>query len=137
MPNISYQTIVFLQGDDYPEFEKALDLGTSEAFEYLSQWETGDESESRETAPWGTHDQTVHFPGYVMSWNSGLSYASLTKILRTNKYSYLYVVQGHYGQGWEDLTASEDRTEARQNLKDYRASEPAAHRMITRRVANS
>jgi hypothetical protein len=23
-----------------------------------------------------------------------------------NKYEYLYVVQGNYGQGWEDLTAT-------------------------------
>lgn len=134
---ISYQTIVFLQGDDYPEFEKALNLGTGEAFEYLSQWESGDVGEIRNTAPWGAFDQTVNFPGYVMSWNPSLSYASLTKIRRTNKYSYLYVVQGLYGYGWEDLTASDSAVEARQDLKDYRANDPAPHRLITRRVPNS
>ena len=45
-----------------------------------------------------------------------------------------YVVQGHYGHGWEDLTASHDRKEARGWLRDYDENEPAAHRLIARRV---
>ena len=40
--------------------------------------------------------------------------------MKQNKYRYLYVLQGHYGYGWEDLTASEDYKEIKQNLKDYR-----------------
>lgn len=50
-----------------------------------------------------------------------------------NKYEYLYVVQGHYSYGWEDLTCSEDRKEANDNLKDYRDNENSPHRMIKRR----
>ncbi len=52
-----------------------------------------------------------------------------------NKYEYLYVVQGHYGYGWEDLTASEDYKEMRDDLRAYRENEPAyPHRIIKRRV---
>lgn len=56
---------------------------------------------------------------------------------RANKYLYLYVVQGNYGQGWEDLTASEDYREARANLREYRANDPAPTRMIKRRELNA
>jgi len=56
-----------------------------------------------------------------------------------NKWLYLWVVQGHYGQyGWEDLCVSEDYREARDNLKDYRENElGSTHRMIQRRELNS
>lgn len=54
------------------------------------------------------------------------------------KYTYLFVVQGHYGYGWEDETTSECRKEARANLKEYRANMPQyAHRMIQRRELNT
>ena len=44
------------------------------------------------------------------------------------------VVQGNYGSGWEDVTAEEKWTEARQRLKEYNENEPNPHRIITRRV---
>lgn len=55
---------------------------------------------------------------------------------RSTKYEYLYVVQGNYGygHGWEDLTASTNRKEARANLRDYRKNDPAPTRLIQRRV---
>lgn len=56
--------------------------------------------------------------------------------MRKNKYIYLYVVQGNYGCGWEDLTQSENYAEARQDLKDYRENEPYPHRLIHRRELN-
>jgi hypothetical protein len=50
------------------------------------------------------------------------------------KYDYLFVVQGHYGFGWEDVTASLDNKEARGFLKDYRINAPGySYRMIQRR----
>lgn len=58
---------------------------------------------------------------------------------KPNKYIYLYVIQGNYGygHGWEDLCASEDRREARADLKAYRENEPQTpHRMIKRRELN-
>ena len=46
-----------------------------------------------------------------------------------------YVVQGNYGYGWEDLTASDSSSEAKADLKAYRENElGVAHRLITRRV---
>jgi len=60
--------------------------------------------------------------------------------MRKNKYTYLHVVQGRYGQvyGWEDLTQSENKSEARTNLKAYREAEPGTpHRLIKRRELNT
>jgi len=61
------------------------------------------------------------------------------KVMKINKYIYLFVIQGNYGygDGWEDLTAAEDYREARGYLKDYRENEPdVSHRMINRRELN-
>lgn len=54
-------------------------------------------------------------------------------LAREPKTELLYVVQGNYGQGWEDLTASTDYKEARANLRDYRQNDPAPTRLIKRR----
>lgn len=56
------------------------------------------------------------------------------KVKRENKYEYLFVVQGNYGYGWEDLIASEDEQEANNDLKAYRENDPAPTRLINRRV---
>jgi hypothetical protein len=46
-----------------------------------------------------------------------------------------YVVQGNYGYGWEDLTASDNPAEAKADLKAYRENEIGVpHRLVTRRV---
>ena len=55
---------------------------------------------------------------------------------KQNKFVYLFVVQGFYGYGWEDLTTSENYAEARNSLKDYRNNEPGPHRLIKRRELN-
>lgn len=52
---------------------------------------------------------------------------------KQTKYAYLFVVQGNYGQGWEDVTAEELRSEARARRKEYDANEPYPHRVIKRR----
>jgi hypothetical protein len=49
------------------------------------------------------------------------------------KYIYLNVLQGHYGQGWEDLTASESLKEVKADRKAYRENEGGAYRIIERR----
>lgn len=47
----------------------------------------------------------------------------------------VYVVQGNYGQGWEDVFESEDRKDAKDRLKEYNENEKEyAHKLITRRV---
>lgn len=46
-----------------------------------------------------------------------------------------YIIQGHYGYGWEDVTITDTMQEAKARLKDYRENEPEYnHRMIIRRV---
>lgn len=55
---------------------------------------------------------------------------------RQNKYQYLYVVQGHYGHGWEDLTASESLKEIKADARAYRQNDTAPIRTIKRRVLN-
>jgi hypothetical protein len=55
---------------------------------------------------------------------------------RTNKFTYLHVIQGNYGYGWEDVDQSESYRETRANLKEYHASGTGAHRMIQRRELN-
>lgn len=56
--------------------------------------------------------------------------------MKVNKYIYLNVLQGNYGFGFEDLTASENYKEIKQDLKDYRQNEHGLYRIIKRRVIN-
>ena len=57
--------------------------------------------------------------------------------MRKNKYTYLHVLQGHYGfHGWEDLCASESYREVRQHLREYRENEGGSYRIIERRELN-
>jgi hypothetical protein len=58
--------------------------------------------------------------------------------MRVNKYLYLWVVQGNYGHGWEDINDPESWKEARAHLKETRASKghPYPSRMVERRVLN-
>lgn len=56
--------------------------------------------------------------------------------MRKNKYIYLYVLQGEYGFGFEDLTSSENYCEVREDLKAYRLNEGGNYRIIQRRVLN-
>jgi hypothetical protein len=54
---------------------------------------------------------------------------------RPSKYEYLFIIQGHYGQGWEDLTAEERWRDARDRLREYDCNEThSPHRTIKRRV---
>lgn len=65
--------------------------------------------------------------------------------MKVKKYVYLYVLQGNYGFGYEDLTA-EDKSEVNQHgtalkrikndLKAYRQNEGGDYRIISRRVLN-
>ena len=54
---------------------------------------------------------------------------------RITKYVSVYMVQGNYGQGWEDLTAHDTYKEAKAEKIDYDKNERNyPHRVITRRV---
>ena len=62
------------------------------------------------------------------------------------KYTYYKIIQGNYGQGWEDVDAHEcastgymdpkARGAFRENLTAYRDNEPGPHRVIFRRELN-
>lgn len=54
-------------------------------------------------------------------------------LTRSPKTELLYVIQGNYGHGWEDLTASSNYKEAQSDLRSYRANDPAPSRLIRRR----
>jgi hypothetical protein len=50
---------------------------------------------------------------------------------------YIWVVQGDYGQGWEDLTAEESLPEAKQRKKEYVVNEGGFYRIVRRRDADA
>lgn len=54
---------------------------------------------------------------------------------KQNKYEYMFVLQGNYGygDGWEDLTASDSLREMRAERKLYRENEGGNYRIIQRR----
>lgn len=54
---------------------------------------------------------------------------------RVSKTVVEYVVQGHYGYGWEDVYTAETYKEGKSILIDYVKNETGyPHRMIKRRV---
>jgi len=66
--------------------------------------------------------------------------------MKALKYTYLLVLQGNYGYGWEDLTA-EDKNSGKNeygtpwqrikaNKKDYQENEGGVYRIIERRELN-
>jgi hypothetical protein len=56
------------------------------------------------------------------------------KIPKARKTKEVFVIQGNYGQGWEDVTEEEKFSEAKARLKEYDENESYPHRRITRRV---
>jgi hypothetical protein len=62
---------------------------------------------------------------------------SMSKRNREPKTVKVYVVQGNYGQGWEDVGGSENLREALDDLKAYRENAPEyRYRWIVRREPN-
>lgn len=62
--------------------------------------------------------------------------------MKQNKYTYNKVIQANYGYGWDDLisynkSCAEDMKEFKRDLKDYKANERAAIRVINRRISNN
>ena len=53
-----------------------------------------------------------------------------------NKYQYLIILQGDYGHGFEDISASTRLTEIRQLRRDYQQNEGGIYRIIRRRELN-
>ena len=47
-----------------------------------------------------------------------------------------FVIQGNYGQGWEDENCEANQKDGKRSLKEYRDNGPGAYRLIRRRVEN-
>ena len=62
----------------------------------------------------------------------------MTMTVKQNKYSYVKVIQGNYGYGWEDVSEYDKQEFAtvKNDLKEYRLSNTGAYRVIDRRVLN-
>ena len=58
--------------------------------------------------------------------------------VKQNKYSYVKVIQGNFGYGWEDVSEYDKQEFAtvKNDLKEYRLSNTGAYRVIGRRVLN-
>ena len=80
---MKYQQIVFLQGDEAIKPLMIMDKkGTDEAMQYLKQWDYGDgDGEIRTSSAKGTSDYFVEKSDYLMSWNVGLCYIGLERIV--------------------------------------------------------
>lgn len=57
---------------------------------------------------------------------------------KQTKYSYVKVIQGNYGYGWEDVSEydKQEFSTVKNDLKEYRLSNTGAYRVIDRRVLN-
>lgn len=80
----TYGTIVFMQGDDYNEFEAVLDeRGEDAAFDHLNQWNYGegytDERPERPGENW--HEHTVERDGQIMIWSTRYQYCGLFEVI--------------------------------------------------------
>ena len=58
--------------------------------------------------------------------------------VKQNKYSYVKVIQGNFGYGWEDVSEYDKQEFAtvKNDLKGYQLSNTGAYRVIDRRVLN-
>ena len=62
--------------------------------------------------------------------------------MRANKFVYLYVLQGFYAHGWEDLCASDKSQpgawkEIKTHKREYRENAVGTYRIIERRELNN
>ena len=57
---------------------------------------------------------------------------------KQTKYSYIKVIQGNFGYGWEDVSEydRQDFSTVKNDLKEYRLSNTGIYRVINRRVLN-
>lgn len=90
-----YEEIVFLQGENYPEFERVLYPSTrtdpllllgppqvDQALDYLTRWDNGEPVRTYDVPPWGSGDDIHQRGDYVLSYNTRLGYAGLVRIVR-------------------------------------------------------
>ena len=97
-PSVTYETIVFLQGDEaspvidmlygwqgdewHCHYLGATTEGVDAALEYLRQWDYGDPGEERDTPSAGTSDARWELAdgAYLLTANLGLGYVGLERV---------------------------------------------------------
>ena len=90
---------------------------------------------SKDGTYWRTGNDNKAYPSDYLRKYYDVEVLDTDPNYKPNRTKPEYVVQGNYGYGWEDLTASDDYSEARNDLKAYRENETGVpHRLITRRV---
>jgi len=105
---------------------------------------------SREISMFDYHapqfEQTVGPFGVSEAFTHGLQPANRRNprkaLANAGKYEYLYVLQGNYGYGWDDLSAEDKAVPGaykriQQTLKEYRQNERGHYRVIERREAKA
>ena len=57
---------------------------------------------------------------------------------KQTKYSYVKVIQGNFGYGWEDVCEynKQEFATVKNDLKEYRLSNTGVYRVIGRRILN-
>lgn len=79
----SYQSIVFMQGEESDKVLRLLDgEGIAAAIDYLSQWDMGD-GETSDKPSRGTHDNYKQVGDFLLTWNEGLGYIGLERVLES------------------------------------------------------
>lgn len=90
---IRYSEIVFMQDDEGREVvdrlanvDGVVAYGPTEesieaTVEYLAQWDYADDYDVRDTLSAGAHDIVIEHNGYVLSFNVGLGYVGLARII--------------------------------------------------------
>ena len=94
-PSVSYENIVFIQGEESNEpldllynsvtpvhYTGATEESIAAAFEYLRQWDYGEQSEECECPSAGIGDRWFSDDGaYILSANLGMSYIGLVRVV--------------------------------------------------------
>ncbi len=81
---MKYECIIFIQGDGAEEVMDIIEEHGEEAgMNYLSEYDYGEgEIEELPEPPWGRADEQYWDNDYVMTYNYGLSYVSLTRVIK-------------------------------------------------------
>lgn len=80
--SITFENIVFMQGDDAREPLRLLNHESERAaLDYLLQWDTSEGKEVTSGAPWGERDHAWGMGDLIVSYNSCLGYIGLCRVI--------------------------------------------------------
>ena len=87
------------------------------------------------TKVWKERKAGITFPRILL--DDGRVFWDISRLVtRQQKTILVYVIQQHYGSGWEDVTQEEILSEARNRRKEYRENTKYPTRLIRRREPN-